>query len=126
MGPDDVILKVFWQEGNKWLNRGVRGLRKKTEGQRIMASTFQDKVRSFGVELAEQELKDVYEFRTRQGRKELALTPGTRFVEYSRRRRYIGRETCFVSRLRTSWIASMLCALIYAAHLGGGPFSWTW
>lgn len=60
--------------------RGVRGLRKKTEGPGEMVSAFQDEKRGFGLLLSADELARVNKNRRRAGRAPLETTPGLRFL----------------------------------------------
>ena len=45
------MFKAFAREGNEWVIRSVRGLRKKTEGPREIVSAFEDGRRGFGIAL---------------------------------------------------------------------------
>jgi len=48
IGQDESIYRAYAREGNEWVIQGVRGLRKKTEGQGEMVPAFQDEIRGFG------------------------------------------------------------------------------
>lgn len=62
-GQDESIYKAFAREGNEWVIRGVRGLRKKTEDPGEMVSAFQDERRGFGIGLSADELVTVNQLR---------------------------------------------------------------
>ena len=82
---DESVYKVYPREGTEWVIRGVRGLRKKSEGPGKMVSAFQDENRDFGFPLAADELARVNERRQLQGRTPLEETPGLeRLLEFCR------------------------------------------
>ena len=56
--------------------RGLRGLRKKSEGPGEMVSAFQDDKRGFGLPLTADELARVNEKRKAGGRAPMETTPG--------------------------------------------------
>ena len=62
-GQDESICKAFAREGNEWVIRGVRGLRKKTEGPGEMVSAFYDERLGFGIPLSAADLVTVNELR---------------------------------------------------------------
>ena len=70
-GQDESIYKSFAREGSEWVIRGVRGLRKKTEGPGEMVSAFQDEQRGFGIPLSANDLVTVNALRSREGRPDL-------------------------------------------------------
>lgn len=72
------------REGKEWVIRGVRGLRRKTEGQGEMVSAFQDEIRGFGFPLTESELVKINAFRQRVGRPALKTSPGLRFLVHGK------------------------------------------
>ena len=66
--------------------QGVRGLRKKTEGQGEMVSAFQDEIRGFGFPMTDTELARVNLFRASVGRPALETSPGMRFLNPGKNR----------------------------------------
>ena len=79
-GQDEPIYKAFAPEWNKWVIRGVRGLRKKTEGPGEMVYAFQDEQRGFGIPLSVKDLITVNALRRCKEHPALEKTPGTRFL----------------------------------------------
>lgn len=86
IGQDESIYRPYAREGNEWVIQGVRGLRKKTEGQGEMVSAFQCETRGFGFPLTEAELVKINEFRERHGRPALRTSPGLRFMQHGKNR----------------------------------------
>ena len=84
VGQDESIYKAYAREGNEWVIRGVRGLRRKTEGPGEMVSAWQDEQRGFGLVVTKEELKEVNEFREQRGRRPLKESPGTRFLVHGK------------------------------------------
>ena len=80
IGQDESVYKAYAREGTEWVIRGVRGLRKKSEGPGEMVSAFQDEIRGFGLPLSEEDLAKVNAFRQKEGRPPLDATPGMRFL----------------------------------------------
>ena len=80
IGQDESVYKAYAREGTEWVIRGVRGLRKKSEGPGEMFSAFQDEKRGFGIPLSADELARVNEARRQAGRAPLDATPGLRFL----------------------------------------------
>ncbi|CAM9642953.1 unnamed protein product, partial [Sphacelaria rigidula] len=80
IGQDESVYKAYAREGTEWVIRGVRGLRKKSEGPGEMVSAFQDEKRGFGLPLSADELARVNERRQREGRTPLDESPGLRFL----------------------------------------------
>ncbi|CAM9311287.1 unnamed protein product, partial [Hapterophycus canaliculatus] len=56
IGQDESVYKAYAREGTEWVIRGVRGLRKKSEGPGEMVSAFQDEKRGFGLPLSADDL----------------------------------------------------------------------
>ena len=48
VGQDESIFKAFLYSSSQWIIKGVRGVRKKTEGPGEMVSAMQDEIRGFG------------------------------------------------------------------------------
>ena len=48
VGQDESIFKAFLYSTTQWIIKGVRGVRKKTEGPGEMVSAMQDEIRGFG------------------------------------------------------------------------------
>lgn len=88
VGRDESVYKAYAREANEWVVRGVRGLRKKTEGRGEMVPAFQDEQRGFGLELSQEELHKVNAFRARQNpsRPPLKASPGLRFLQYGKQK----------------------------------------
>ena len=80
IGQDESVYKAYAREGTEWVIRGVRGLRKKSEGPGEMVSAFQDETRGFGLPLSVEELARVNDTRRGKGRPPLKESPGTRFL----------------------------------------------
>ena len=80
VGQDESVYKCYAREGTEWVIRGVRGLRKKTEGPGGMVSAFQDEKRGFGLPLSEEEIARVNANRQRVKRAPLKATPGLHFL----------------------------------------------
>lgn len=80
IGQDESVYKAYARQGTEWVIRGVRGLRKKTEGAGEMVSAFQDEKRGFGLPLSVGELATVNSNREGEGRPALEDTPGWRFL----------------------------------------------
>ena len=80
IGQGESVCKAYAREGTEWVIRGVRGLRKKSEGPGEMVSAFQDEKRGFGLPLTADELARVNEKRKVAGRAPLETTPGLRFL----------------------------------------------
>jgi len=80
IGQDESVYKAYAREGKEWVIRGVRGLRKKTEGPGEMVSAFQDEIRGFGLPLSEGELAEVNRRRRKESLPTLGTTPGLRFL----------------------------------------------
>ena len=79
-GQDESVYKAYAREGTEWVIRGVRGLRKKSEGPGEMVSAFQDEKRGFGFPLSADELARVNERHQRESHKPLDESPGLRFL----------------------------------------------
>ena len=79
-GQDESVYKAYTRESTEWVIRGVRGLRKKTDGTGEMVFMFLDQERNFGPTLSEDELVTVNGFRQCEGRAALEVTPETRFL----------------------------------------------
>lgn len=86
VGQDESVYKSYAREGTEWVIRGVRGLRKTSEGPGEMVSAFQDEKRGFGLPLSEEELARVNLFRQGEGRPPLKETPGLRFLLHGKNR----------------------------------------
>lgn len=86
IGQDESIYRAYAREGNEWVIQGVRGLRKKTEGQGEMVSAFQDEIRGFGFPMTDTELARVNLFRASVGRPALETSPGMRFLNPGKNR----------------------------------------
>ena len=80
IGQDESVYKAYAREGTEWVIRGVRGLRKKSDGPGEMVSAFQDEKRGFGLPLSPDELARVNENRQRAGRVPLETTPGLGYL----------------------------------------------
>ena len=80
VGQDESVYKCYARGGTEWVIRGVRGLRKKTEGPGGMVSAFQDEKRGFGLPLSEEEIARVNANRQRVKRAPLKATPGLHFL----------------------------------------------
>ena len=48
VGQDESIFKAFLYSTTQWIIKGVRGVRKKSEGPGEMVSAMQDEIRGFG------------------------------------------------------------------------------
>lgn len=77
------------REGNEWVIRRVRGLRKKRLGLGIMVREFQDDVRGFLSELSEEGFKYLRGYGKTRSRKELGSTPGIQVLEYSENKKEV-------------------------------------
>lgn len=56
VGQDECIFKAFVYSTLQWAIKGVRGVRKKTEGPGEMLSAMQDEIRGFGFPMTAEEL----------------------------------------------------------------------
>ncbi|CAM9599800.1 unnamed protein product, partial [Pylaiella littoralis] len=83
-GQDESCYKAYARGGTEWTIRGVRGLRKKTEGPGEMVSAFQDERYGFGLPISDAELESVNAIRKEQGKKKLTRSPGKRFLDYGK------------------------------------------
>lgn len=83
-GQDESIFKAYQKSAFQWVVKGVRGLRKKTDGPGEMVSGFKDEVRGFGHPLSHEELELVNAFRKARGRKALSTSPAVRFLSYGK------------------------------------------
>ena len=79
-GARRELYKAYTRESTEWVIRGVRGLRKKTDGPGEIMSMFLDEERDFGPPLLEDGLATVNGSRQCEGRVALEVTPGTRFL----------------------------------------------
>ncbi|CAN0216615.1 unnamed protein product, partial [Ascophyllum nodosum] len=77
---DESVYKAYAREGNEWVIRGTRGLRKKSEGPREMVSAFQDERHGFGLPVADDQLKAINDKRKKNGKAPLKRSPGLRFL----------------------------------------------
>ncbi|CAB1097544.1 unnamed protein product [Ectocarpus sp. CCAP 1310/34] len=86
IGQDESAYKAYAREGKEWVIRGVRGLRKKTEGPGEMVSGFQDERHGFGLPISDADLAAVNAKRDEEGngKKNLTRSPGLRFLEYGK------------------------------------------
>lgn len=64
--------------------RGVRGLRKKTDGPGEMVSGFKDELHGFGHPLSKEELVLLNAFHKARGRAPLETSPAVRFLTYGK------------------------------------------
>lgn len=83
-GQDESIFKAYQKSAFQWVVRGVRGLRKKTDGPGEMVSGFKDELRGFGHPLTPAELVTLNAFRKARGRPPLTTSPCVRFLSYGK------------------------------------------
>ena len=83
-GQDESIFKAFQKSSYQWVVKGVRGLRKKTDGPGEMISGFKDEIRGFGCPLSPDELLRVNAFRKARGKAALKGSPAVRFLTYGK------------------------------------------
>ncbi|CAM9872720.1 unnamed protein product, partial [Pylaiella littoralis] len=83
-GQHESIYKAYVREGNEWVIRGVRGLRKKTEGPWEMVSAIQDERYGFGLPISDSSLDSVNDERKKDGKPPLTRSPGKRFLDYGK------------------------------------------
>lgn len=80
IGQGESVYNAFAREGTEWMIKGVRSLRKKSEGPGEMVSGLQDERRGYGLPLSADELAEVNAKRLLLGRPALKATPGLRFL----------------------------------------------
>lgn len=86
VGQDESIFKAYQKSSYQWVVRGVRGLRKKTDGPGEMISGFKDELRGFGHPITQAELATLNLFRKARGRDALAGSPAVRFLSYGKQK----------------------------------------
>lgn len=83
-GQDESIFKAYQKSQYQWVVKGIRGLRKKTDGPGEMVSGFKDEIRGFGHPLSQEELALLNAFRKARGREPLESSPAVRFLTYGK------------------------------------------
>ena len=83
-GQDESVYKAYAREGKEWVVRGVRGLRKKTEGPGEMVSAWQDGRYGFGVPMTAELLAEFNAWRKERGKEPLERSPGLEFLDYGK------------------------------------------
>lgn len=99
----------------QWVVKGIRGLRKKTDGPGEMVSGFKDELRGFGVPITAAELATVNAYRKVLGRADpLGGSPAVRFLTYGKNKDGYWTYEHFAEQVRAIYIKSLIkCYLIY-------------
>jgi hypothetical protein len=84
MGQDETVFKEFSYSVKQWIIRGLRGVRKKSDGRGRHLSGVQDELRGMGFPMTAAELRTVNIFRERRGRSPLECSPGMCFLDFGK------------------------------------------
>ena len=83
-GQDETIFKEFAYSSKQWIIRGLRSVRKKSDGRGRHLSGTQSELLGVGFPLTAAELEIVNSFRARRGRPPLDCSPGMRFLDFGK------------------------------------------
>ena len=84
IGQDETVFKEFAYSVKQWIIRGLRGVRKKSDGRGKHLSGVQDEIRGAGFPMTAEELATANAFRATRGRKPLDCSPGMRFLDFGK------------------------------------------
>mmetsp|Transcript_46989 Transcript_46989/g.123819 ORF Transcript_46989/g.123819 Transcript_46989/m.123819 type:complete len:759 (+) Transcript_46989:1223-3499(+) len=83
-GQDETVFKEYAYSTKQWNIKGLRSLRKKSDGRGRHLSGTQSELRGTGFPLTAAELETVNAFRERRGRPPLDCSPGMRFLDFGK------------------------------------------